>query len=91
MHLSDAIRLAGGPKPDVYLDQILVSRLQSDSTRLQLRSSFKDSTGAVVNDLPLLEDDEIIVYSRGDVPPGAFRGGHGGQCGRAEECRTGRE
>jgi len=69
MHLSDAIRLAGGPKPDVYLDQILVSRLQSDSTRLQLRSSFKDSAGAVTEDLPLREDDEITVYSRTTFRP----------------------
>jgi protein involved in polysaccharide export with SLBB domain len=64
MKLADAIRLAGGPKSDVYLDQILISRLQSDSTRLQLRSSFRDSTGAVTDDLPLEEDDEITVFSR---------------------------
>ncbi|MEO8139551.1 MAG: SLBB domain-containing protein [Gemmatimonadota bacterium] len=69
MRLSDAIRLAGGPKPDVYLGQLLLSRLQSDSTRLQLRSSFRDSTGAVENDLPLLEDDEITVYSRSSFRP----------------------
>ena len=48
MKLSEAIRLAGGPKPDVYLDRILVSRTNDDSTRLQLRSAFKDSTGTVV-------------------------------------------
>jgi protein involved in polysaccharide export with SLBB domain len=64
MRLSEAIRLAGGPKPDVYLEQILVTRLQSDSTRLQLRSAFKDSSGTVTEDLRLEEDDEITVYSR---------------------------
>jgi len=69
MRLSEAIRLAGGPKPDVYLDQILISRLQSDSTRLQLRSSFRDSTGAVTSDLPLQEDDEITVFSRSTFRP----------------------
>ena len=31
MKLSDAIRLAGGPKPDVYLDRILVTRAISAS------------------------------------------------------------
>ena len=31
MKLSDAIRLAGGPKPDVYLDRILVTRMREDS------------------------------------------------------------
>ncbi len=69
MRLSEAIRLAGGPKPDVYLEQIAVTRLQGDSTRLQLRSSFRDSTGAVGDDLPLQEDDEITVYSRSTFRP----------------------
>jgi len=64
MRLSEAIRLAGGPKPDVYLEQILITRLQNDSTRLQLRSAFKDSTGTVTDDLKLEEDDEITIYSR---------------------------
>ncbi len=69
MRLSEAIRLAGGPKPDVYLEQIAVTRLQSDSTRRQLRSRFRDSTGAVLDDLALEEDDEITVYSRSDFRP----------------------
>jgi len=69
MRLSDAVRLAGGPKPDVYLGQILVSRLQDDSTRVQLRSSFADSTGRIANDLPLLEDDEVTVFSRSAFRP----------------------
>jgi protein involved in polysaccharide export with SLBB domain len=69
MRLSQAIRLAGGPKPDVYLGQILVSRLLPDSTRIQLRSAFRDSTGAVTEDLPLNEDDEITVFSRSSFRP----------------------
>jgi polysaccharide export outer membrane protein len=69
MKLSDAIRLAGGPKPDVYLDRILVSRTNEDSTRLQLRSAFKDSTGAVVQDLALQEEDEVRVFSRSTFLP----------------------
>jgi polysaccharide biosynthesis/export protein len=69
MRLSQAIRLAGGPKPDVYLGQILIARLLSDSTRIQLRSEFRDSTGAVTEDLPLREDDEITVYSRSNFRP----------------------
>jgi protein involved in polysaccharide export with SLBB domain len=64
MKLSDAIRLAGGPKPDVYLPQILVSRLTSDSSRIQLRSAFVDSTGRVTNDLPLQSGDVVEVFSR---------------------------
>ncbi len=69
MKLSEAVRLAGGPKPDVYLDQILVSRLQPDSTRIQLRSAFTDSAGAVNPDLALQEDDEITVFSRTSFRP----------------------
>ncbi|MBK6779449.1 MAG: SLBB domain-containing protein [Gemmatimonadetes bacterium] len=69
MRLSEAIRLAGGPKPDVYLAQIGISRLQPDSTRLQLRSAFRDSTGAVTDDLPLQEDDAITVFSRSSFRP----------------------
>jgi len=69
MRLSEAIRLAGGPRSDVYLGQILVSRLLSDSTRIQLRSAFADSTGAVIDDLTLLEDDEITVFSRSTFRP----------------------
>ena len=69
MRLSDAVRLAGGAKPDVYLGQILVSRLRSDSTRIQLRSAFRDSTGTVSEDLLLQDEDEILVFSRTDFRP----------------------
>lgn len=64
MHLSDAIRLAGGVKPDVYLGQILVSRLRSDSNRIQLRSAFADSSGRITDDIALDEEDEILVFSK---------------------------
>jgi polysaccharide biosynthesis/export protein len=69
MHLSDAVRLAGGPKPDVYLSQVLVSRLRPDSTRIQLRSAFSDSLGTSAPDLVLEDEDEIQVFSRTDFRP----------------------
>jgi polysaccharide biosynthesis/export protein len=69
MKLSDAIRLAGGPKPDVYLERILVARTNEDSTRVQLRSAFADSTGTVVDDLALQEEDDIRVFSRATFLP----------------------
>lgn len=72
MKLSDAIRLAGGPKPDVYLDRILVSRTNEDSTRLQLRSAFSDSTGRVAQDLVLQEEDEIRIFSRAGFLPSRY-------------------
>jgi polysaccharide export outer membrane protein len=69
MKLSDAIRLAGGPRPDVYLDRILISRTNEDSSRVQLRSAFTDSAGAVAQDLVLQEEDEIRVFSRAAFLP----------------------
>lgn len=63
MTIADAIRGAGGPKPDVYLGQVLVSRLRADSSRVQLRASLADSTGNVVNDFALQEDDVIELFS----------------------------
>ncbi len=64
MKLSDAVRVAGGPKPDVYLGRILISRLQPDSTRIQLHSAFADSTGRLIDDLTLQDGDDIRVFSR---------------------------
>jgi protein involved in polysaccharide export with SLBB domain len=72
MRLSDAVKLAGGPKPDVYLGRVLVSRLNQDSTRTQLRSAFKDSTGTPVSDLALEEDDYIQVFSRTTFRPDRY-------------------
>jgi polysaccharide biosynthesis/export protein len=69
MKLSEAIKQAGGPKPDVYLDRILVSRTNDDSSRLQLRSSFADTTGKVKDDLALQELDEIRIFSRSAFLP----------------------
>ena len=72
MKLSDAIRLAGGPKPDVYLDRILVSRTNDDSTRVQLRSAFADSTGRISDDLLLQDQDEVRVFSRATFLTAAY-------------------
>ncbi len=72
MRLSDALRLAGGVKPDVYLGQVLVTRLGSDSSRVQLRSAFRDSTGALVDDLALAEDDEVQVFAVREFRPARY-------------------
>jgi polysaccharide export outer membrane protein len=69
MKVSDALHLAGGVKPDVYLGQVLISRTLSDSSRLQLRAALRDTTGAVINDIPLQEDDEIRVFSTSEFRP----------------------
>ena len=69
MRISDAIRLAGGVKPDAYLGQILVTRLRPDSTRVELRAALKDTSGAVINDFPVQEDDEIRIFSQTEFRP----------------------
>jgi len=51
-------------KPDAYLGRVLVSRLQPDSTRIQLRAMLRDSTGATLEPFALQSDDEITAYSR---------------------------
>ncbi|WKW12456.1 SLBB domain-containing protein [Pseudogemmatithrix spongiicola] len=72
MTLGEALRAAGGPKPDVYLGQVSVTRLRADSTRMALRAMLRDSTGAVVNDFALQEDDEITVFSLTEFRPPRF-------------------
>ena len=69
MTLAEALRAAGGIKPDTYVGQVLVTRLRPDSTRLQLRTALRDSSGAPIDDLALAEDDEITVYSLTDFRP----------------------
>ena len=72
MTITDALRMAGGVKPDTYLGQVLVTRLQSDSTRVQLRAALRDTTGAVVGDFPLHEDDEIRLFSVTEFRPDRY-------------------
>ena len=69
MTISQAIRAAGGPKPDTYLGQILISRLNSDSTRVQLHASLADTTGRVIGDFPLREDDQLRIFSVTEFRP----------------------
>ena len=69
MKLSEAIRKAGGLKPDTYLGQVLITRLNSDSTRTQLRAALADTLGAVVGDPVLQEEDEVRVFGRSEFRP----------------------
>jgi len=72
MRVSDALRLAGGVKPDVYLGQVLITRTHADSSKVQLRAALRDTTGAVINDIPLQEDDEIRVFSTSEFRPARY-------------------
>jgi polysaccharide biosynthesis/export protein len=69
MMLSDALRLAGGLRPDSYLGQVLVTRLRPDSTREQLRAALLDTTGRAIDDIVLSDADEIHVYSQTEFRP----------------------
>ena len=69
MRLSEALKVAGGVRPDVYLGQVLITRTLPDSSKTQLRATLRDTTGAVINDLPLQEDDEIRVFSTSEFRP----------------------
>ena len=69
MTVSQALHAAGGVKPDTYLGQVLISRLNSDSTRVQLHATLADTTGRVIGDMPLREDDQIRVFSVSEFRP----------------------
>jgi polysaccharide biosynthesis/export protein len=72
MRLSEALASVGGLKPDAYLGQVLISRLNPDSTRRQLRAELRDSSGAVIDDPVLQEDDEVRVFSSSEFRPVRF-------------------
>ena len=69
MTVAQALRAAGGVKPDTYLGQLFISRLNPDSTRTQLHASLADTTGRVIGDFPLREDDQIRVFSVTEFRP----------------------
>jgi polysaccharide biosynthesis/export protein len=69
MRLSDALKVAGGVKPDVYMGAVLIARLQTDSTREQLRTSLRDSTGAPTEDVILQDNDDVHVFSLAEFRP----------------------
>jgi len=67
--LEQALRRAGGVKPDAYLGRVLVTRLNADSTRTQLRVMLRDTTGATMEPFSLQADDEITAFSRTEFRP----------------------
>ncbi len=69
MTVAQALRAAGGVQPDTYLGQILISRLNPDSTRSQLHASLADTTGVVIGDFLLQEDDHLRVFSTTEFRP----------------------
>jgi polysaccharide export outer membrane protein len=72
MRLSEALRRAGGLKPDSYLGAVQIARLEADSTRRMLRVGIRDTSGTPEQDLVLQPDDEIRVFSLTDYRPQRF-------------------
>jgi protein involved in polysaccharide export with SLBB domain len=69
MRLSDALKEAGGIKPDTYLETVQISRLTSDSSRVMLRTSLSDTSGKPSDDIALQDADEIRVFSVTEFRP----------------------
>jgi protein involved in polysaccharide export with SLBB domain len=69
MKLYDALRSVGGLKPDAFLGDVLVSRLNADSTQSMLRSAVFDTTGRAANDMELEDGDDITVFSTTEMRP----------------------
>ena len=69
MTLFDALRRAGGLRPDSYLGEVQVTRLRPDSTRAMLRSAILDTVGHPSTNFELADGDEITVFSTTDMRP----------------------
>lgn len=72
MHLSQAIRRAGGLKPDTYLGEIQLTRVAPDSSRRMLRTAANDTTGSVADDFVLQDGDMIQAFSVADFRPDRY-------------------
>lgn len=72
MTLFDALRRAGGLRPDSYLGEVQVTRLSADSTRSMLRSAIIDTAGRPVKNFDLADGDEITVFSTTDMRPNRY-------------------
>jgi len=70
MQLSEALRRAGGVRPDVK--DALINRLNSDQTRSALRAEFTDTLGTLAADVLLQEDDTVRVYATTDFRPDRY-------------------
>ncbi len=70
MMLSEALRNAGGVRPEVK--DVLIRRLQSDQTQTTVRAFFRDTLGTLLQDLALQEDDSIQVYATTDFRPDRY-------------------
>jgi protein involved in polysaccharide export with SLBB domain len=64
MHLSDAIRLAGGLLPSAG-DQIAIAHARQDGFETPEEATYSPQTGTVAPDLPLKDGDVVTIQGRG--------------------------
>jgi polysaccharide export outer membrane protein len=62
LRLSQALTRAGGLKPDTHVGSILVSRLESDSSRRMIRVTLR-SDGTPIEDIDLAPNDIVRAFS----------------------------
>ncbi len=74
MRLSQALSQAGGLQPDSYLGQVMVLRLERDSTRRVIQASLRDTLGTPAQDITLQDADSIHVYSLSEFRPERYIG-----------------
>lgn len=69
MRLSQALHAAGGLRPDSYLGQVSVLRMEPDSTQRVVQAALRDTLGTPVQDIALADGDSIHVYSLPEFRP----------------------
>jgi polysaccharide biosynthesis/export protein len=72
LRLSDALKLAGGLRPDAYLGTVLIARARPDSTRSQLRTSLRSTDGTPTDDIVLEAHDDIRIFALHDMRPNRY-------------------
>jgi protein involved in polysaccharide export with SLBB domain len=69
MTLTDAVRRAGGLRPDTYLGQVQITRVRPDSTYTMIQAQLQDTTGATNGDVRLADGDSIRIFSLPEFRP----------------------
>jgi polysaccharide biosynthesis/export protein len=70
MTLTDALRRAGGLRPDTYLGQVQITRVRPDSTYAMIQAQLSDTSGATATgDVRLADGDSIRIFSLPEFRP----------------------
>ena len=69
MTLTEALRRAGGVRPDSYLGQVQIARLRSDSSYAMVQAQLRDTSGTTNGEVQLADGDQIRVFSLSEFRP----------------------